>query len=100
MVNIYSIHHSPDEWDEPDEFKPDRWERSDGGCKKNSAFGYVPFGHGGRRCLGQPLALLQLKLIAALFVSKFKLILADEDCKPEMPFAYKPGQLMVNLEPR
>ena len=97
MVNMYSIHHSPDEWDEPDEFKPDRWERSDGGCKKNSACSFIPFGAGNRRCLGQPLALLQLKLIAALFVSKFKLILADEDCGRKMPFAYRPCQVMVNL---
>ena len=97
---MYTLHHSPDEWDEPEEFKPERWEKPDGGCKKSSAFAFLPFGAGARRCLGQPLALLEMKLIAASILSKFRVILADEDCKREMALTYHPTQVLVKLQRR
>ncbi|MGW3010195.1 cytochrome P450 [Streptomyces sp. NPDC001219] len=56
-------HRDPKLWDDPDEFRPERWENLD----PDTAPGYLPFGHSSERCWGRhmvmPLAELLLDLI-------------------------------------
>ncbi|VFQ75129.1 unnamed protein product [Cuscuta campestris] len=53
MVNLYSIQRDPKYWDEPEKFKPERFEGVEG-----ARVGYkmMPFGSGRRRCPGEGLA--------------------------------------------
>lgn len=48
-VNIYTLHHSPDTWEQPEVFNPQRWESNTG----VDAFQFCPFSAGPRNCLGQ-----------------------------------------------
>ncbi|KAL5822372.1 hypothetical protein ACOSQ3_020282 [Xanthoceras sorbifolium] len=74
-VHIWSfvplLHRDPENWG-PDvnEFNPERFR---GGipeaCKHPQA--YVPFGYGSRLCIGQTFAMLQLKLVMCLLLSRF-----------------------------
>ncbi len=73
---IYLIHHREDLYPEPKQFKPERFLE-----REYAAHEFVPFGGGTRRCLGYALAELELKLVIATIVSKYKLTLADN--KPE-----------------
>ncbi|KJY32483.1 cytochrome P450 [Streptomyces katrae] len=56
-------HRDPALWEEPDAFRPGRWDRLD----PETAPGYLPFGHSSERCWGRhmvmPLAELLLDLI-------------------------------------
>ncbi|KAK2652105.1 hypothetical protein Ddye_011961 [Dipteronia dyeriana] len=74
-VHIWSfvplLHRDSDNWGpDANEFNPDRFR---GGiseaCKHPQA--YVPFGYGTRLCLGQSFAMLQLKLVLCLLLSRF-----------------------------
>ncbi|KAK9283804.1 hypothetical protein L1049_012058 [Liquidambar formosana] len=68
---IPMLHRDPEIWGvDANEFKPERF--SDGvskACKFPQA--YVPFGLGPRLCLGRNFAMVQLKVVLSLIVSKF-----------------------------
>lgn len=54
LLPYYSIHHDPDIYENPHEFKPERFDESAGGIKKykeNCTF--LAFGDGPRICLGK-----------------------------------------------
>lgn len=53
---IYSIHHDPDYYDEPDVFNPERFAP---GNKPNDEI-YMPFGMGNRTCIGERYSKLQM----------------------------------------
>ncbi|XWS08404.1 hypothetical protein CRYUN_Cryun41cG0077200 [Craigia yunnanensis] len=68
---IPTLHRDPEIWgSDANEFKPERF--SDGvskACKFPQA--YIPFGLGPRLCLGRNLAMVQLKIVLRLIISKF-----------------------------
>jgi cytochrome P450 len=74
VADIYSTHHRQDLFPNPQQFKPERFLE-----KKFSAYEYLPFGGGDRRCLGYAFAPFQMNLVLATIVSNYKLQLVDND---------------------
>jgi len=83
ILLINAIHHDPRYWDNPQEFMPQRWlvEDSEDGRfrfkfapKHHSAF--LPFAQGSRGCIGKNFALMESRVILAifLFIFDFKLV--------------------------
>ena len=65
----YVTHRLPDVWEEPHEFRPERWEhRAD--LPKGA---YVPFGGGSRQCIGMRFGQLEIKAIAARVLREHRL---------------------------
>lgn len=61
---IYLVHHNPDLYSEPKEFRPERF------FERNfSASEYFPFGGGNRLCIGMSFAQFQIKLAVAIITS-------------------------------
>ncbi|XP_058782079.1 cytochrome P450 714C2-like [Vicia villosa] len=75
-IMIISLHTNPDIWgDDAYEFNPERFANGVvGACKHPHV--YMPFGVGPRVCLGQNLAILELKMLMALILSKFSFSLS------------------------
>jgi cytochrome P450 len=55
---IYLVHHDPDVYPEPNEFRPERFLEG-----QPSPHAYLPWGGGRRRCPGSHLALLEMKTV-------------------------------------
>ena len=68
MVNPYVMQTHPDYWEDPYEFKPERFESAE----KLHQYAYFPFSLGPRRCIAPQHADLQVKLIIARLLHKFK----------------------------
>ncbi|KAH7672429.1 Unspecific monooxygenase protein [Dioscorea alata] len=70
------LHHEQEIWGpDADEFKPERFTNGiSGACKFPHA--YIPFGLGARTCLGQNLAMVELKIILSLILLKFSFSLS------------------------
>ncbi|XP_020275176.1 cytochrome P450 714B3-like isoform X2 [Asparagus officinalis] len=75
---VTSLHHDSSIWG-PDvhEFNPERFSRGiSAACKFPHT--YVPFGFGSRTCLGQNFAMVELKILLSLILSKFSFSLSQE----------------------
>ena len=71
---IYLTHQRPDIYPEPKLFKPERFlERT------FSPYEFFPFGGGARRCIGEALALFEMKLVLATMLSHHRLAMANRD---------------------
>ncbi|RCJ21654.1 hypothetical protein A6S26_23015 [Nostoc sp. ATCC 43529] len=75
---IYLTHQRPDLYPEPTLFKPERFLE-----RQFSGYEFLPFGGGVRRCIGEALALFEMKLVLATMLSHYRLVLAD--LSPEHP---------------
>lgn len=72
------------------EFKPERFQNGIGGACKNPN-SYVPFGFGQRVCIGQHLAMLELKMLFALILSNFSFTLSPKYVhSPALTITIKP----------
>ncbi|CAD5226750.1 unnamed protein product [Bursaphelenchus xylophilus] len=71
LINLYLIHRDPNNWDDPEVFKPERFmtEKS----PNRNAFAYVPFSAGSRNCIGQRFALMEEKIILCWLLREFQI---------------------------
>lgn len=69
------IHHDERWWDEPDEFRPERF----AGESDRPACAYFPFGVGPRRCIGEQFARAESKLVVATMFDEFTFEQVTED---------------------
>ncbi|XP_057527937.1 cytokinin hydroxylase-like [Amaranthus tricolor] len=70
-IDVVSMHHDRGLWgDDVNEFKPERFDGDlYGGCKHKMA--YLPFGFGGRMCLGKNFAIMEYKIVTASILRHF-----------------------------
>ncbi|XP_052891120.1 cytochrome P450 4d2-like [Anopheles moucheti] len=81
VFGAYTMHHNPEYFPEPDQFRPERFE--DGESKRNP-FMYIPFSAGSRNCIGQKFALNELKTALAKILRQCKVVLPDPSYEPKM----------------
>ncbi|HEU4428202.1 MAG TPA: cytochrome P450 [Myxococcota bacterium] len=70
LVAVYFLHRHPELWSDPECFDPDRWLPERG--EPRHAFAYLPFGLGGRRCVGEDFALLELRAVLARILQRWR----------------------------
>lgn len=90
---IPTLHRDPDIWGgDANEFKPERFENGvSGACKLPQV--YIPFGLGPRLCLGRNFAMVQLKVVISLIISKFRFSLSPKyRHSPAYRMIVEPGQ--------
>ena len=78
MGCIYLVHHREELYPQSKQFKPERFLE-----RQFSPYEFMPFGGGVRRCLGEALAIFEMKLVIATILSNYQLSLIDS--KPEIP---------------
>jgi cytochrome P450 len=71
ILNIFGLHHHQDYWDAPMTFNPDHFSAEN--AANINKFAYLPFGEGPRKCIGEPLAHLEMRLIAATIAQQYRL---------------------------
>ncbi|XP_071945024.1 cytochrome P450 2U1-like [Antedon mediterranea] len=84
--NLYSIMHDPSTWENPEEFKPERFLNEDR-SKVILPKQWIPFGIGNRRCPGEALAKSTVFLFYTNLIHTFDLSLPENEPK-------------INLQPR
>ncbi|KAB1217068.1 Geraniol 8-hydroxylase [Morella rubra] len=73
MLNVWAIHRDPKIWDNPLEFRPERFLNDSGRLDySGNDFNYLPFGSGRRICAGLPLAEKTLKYVLASLLHQFE----------------------------
>ncbi|KAK6156768.1 hypothetical protein DH2020_011016 [Rehmannia glutinosa] len=80
LVNIWSVQMDPLAWDNPSEFRPERFLGNNGKWDfSGNDLNYIPFGSGRRACAGIPLAERMVRYILASFLHSYEWRLPDEE---------------------
>lgn len=74
------VHRDPRFFENPDEFRPERWRNNFERRLPNCA--YFPFGAGPRICIGQLFAMVEMTMVMAMIAQRFQ-------------FTLKPGQTVI-----
>lgn len=70
LMSQWVVHRDPRFFPEPEAFKPERW---DAACpRQRPRMAYFPFSGGPRICIGQPLAMMEAKLVLATLCQRFR----------------------------
>jgi cytochrome P450 len=72
----WASHHLPDVFEDPEEFRPQRFEPEAKAAMPKGA--YVPFGGGSRTCIGMRFGQLEVRTIATLILQRFTLSLPGD----------------------
>ena len=70
FMSQYTVHHDPAYWPDPDVFDPDRF---DPGRPAPGQYTFFPFSGGPRRCVGAPLAEIEMQVAVAMIVQRYRL---------------------------
>eukprot|EP00761_Pharyngomonas_kirbyi_P013854 gb/GECH01013883.1/.p1 GENE.gb/GECH01013883.1/~~gb/GECH01013883.1/.p1 ORF type:complete len:483 (+),score=104.26 gb/GECH01013883.1/:1-1449(+) len=75
-IDILALHHNPKVYDNPQEFRPDRFSKKNEGKIPN--FSYIPFGVGQRKCIGHAFASLECNIVLSHILQNFDIKLDKE----------------------
>ena len=78
-ANPQSMHRDPAYWPEPEKFIPERWLAPVDDPLHPVKGAWRPFEHGPRNCIGQELAMMEMKIILVMTVRRFNIETAYED---------------------
>ncbi len=96
VISPFIVHHDANNFDDPECFNPERFAE---GYERRLARGtYFPFSMGPRVCLGQPFALMELRLILAMIAQQVHLDLAPDqavEIEPLIALRPKYGMTMI-----
>jgi cytochrome P450 len=100
LLSQWVTHRDPRWFDDPDEFRPARWE--DGLITQIPKYAYFPFGGGPRICLGNSFALMEATLCLATIGQAFRFIpVPGHPVEPAPSTSLRPKHgVRVTLAPR
>jgi cytochrome P450 len=87
MVSAQLVHHDPDIYPQPYDFRPERFLASPPGT-----YTWIPFGGGRRRCLGASFAMLEMKIV-------LRALLRQCDVLPVFPRLEKARRRGITISP-
>ena len=70
VMFAYGVHHSPKYWDNPEEFRPERWLGD--AARKRKPYTYIPFGGGKRSCIGGAMSQVENTLALSMLLRRFR----------------------------
>ncbi|MGW4645022.1 cytochrome P450 [Kitasatospora sp. NPDC004289] len=97
LAATYVMHHDPELWEAPEEFRPERFLGD-----RPPAQQYLPFGAGPHQCLGRQFSLLEAQLVAATVLRHGLVELLDPEpvtaLRPHIALAPEPNPQAVFTE--
>ena len=70
VMFAYGVHHSAKHWEDPEEFRPERFMGE--GAKKRKPYTYIPFGGGRRSCIGGAMSQVENTLALSMLLRRFR----------------------------
>ncbi len=98
-LSVWHLHRDVATWADPERAEPQRWtERSGPWAAPREPFAYLPFGHGGRRCIGEGLARTLLHAFVRQAVPRATWSPVDTEVRPEGTTLLPSGGLRLRWE--
>lgn len=84
LIPIYAIHNDPDIYEQPDEFRPERFSAEE--ITKRPIGSFLPFGLGPRNCIGMRFGMMEVRIGLVMLLKYFKFATCDRT--PPMPIQF------------
>ncbi|XP_032128156.1 cytochrome P450 4F3 isoform X3 [Sapajus apella] len=99
LISVFGTHHNPAVWPDPEVYDPFRFDPEN--SKERSPLAFIPFSAGPRNCIGQAFAMAEMKVVLALTLLRFRVLLDHTEPlrKPELVMRAE-GGLWLRVEPR
>lgn len=89
LMSQYAMHRDPRWFNQPEQFKPERW--TPDFIKHLPKYAYFPFGGGPRLCIGQQFAMMEAVLMLAAIAQRFDLAIAPgQRVEPQPSITMRP----------
>jgi cytochrome P450 len=99
FISPYAVHHDPHIFKNPETCDPERF--AAGRINDIPPYAYIPFGGGPRVCIGNAFATMEMVLLAATVLQKYRLRLAQAPPALELEIVLRPrGGLRMRPIPR
>lgn len=76
VVPVYPLHYDPETYPNPEEFDPERFNEENKKLRDSATF--LPFGVGPRICIGMRFAIIEIKILMASILSKYRFVTCDK----------------------
>ena len=86
QIPVYSMHRDEENFENPDEFHPERF--SPENIHKIKPYTYLPFGAGPRNCIGMRFSMVMMKVVLAKILVKYRLMPSS---RTDIPLKFKCG---------
>lgn len=87
LIPVYGIHHDPEYYEDPEEFRPERF--SAGEVERRPQTCFLPFGDGPRNCIGLRFGLMEAKIALAHLLKHFSFSTCDRTAAMPLEFNVK-----------
>ncbi|KAI7873546.1 cytochrome P450, partial [Lichtheimia hyalospora FSU 10163] len=105
-IDIYELQHNPTVWEDPDTFKPQRFEPG-GEAEKlaGSGMAWIPFSNGQRQCIGMNFSLAEQRVFLPMLLRKYEWQLPNDSIHKEKLQTVgtgfvKPKELFITFKKR
>lgn len=96
LMSVYEIHRHVDYWEEPYQFKPERFLEE----PNKSQTAYYPFGAGPRKCIGNNFAMFEMILAVTELIKRYRIEPADSPIEIVPLITLKPKNAILQFKPR
>jgi len=101
-IDILSIHHHPEQWENPDVFDPERF-MAENKKKGRHRYAFMPFSMGARQCIGNEFSEIEQRLFLVRLLQQFK-VLPPKNHTPlncnQRVYIHLPTSAYIRLEKR
>ncbi|XP_052796199.1 cytochrome P450 1A1-like [Mya arenaria] len=101
ILNMFSVSHEAKVWDDPDNFRPERFLTESGEINTSLLGHSLPFGLGRRRCVGEQLAKINLFILFSSLMQQCHFTLSGSaDLTPIPGLVYTPENCNIMVQNR
>ena len=95
LLFYYGLHHNPQIWKAPEEFRPERFLPDTE--SNRSTFAWLPFSAGPRKCVGDEFAMMEAIIATTMILQRFEITVTQNNIVPRFGATLRPSKPLLGV---